>query len=241
MSWLGLIGFILSFSSQAEISVEPAGCLAKFTPPCAVLTHDKSELLFPGVRVFTSRDSLIEFRSANEAFVARGLVWFHAELPVKVFTKFGSFAGTGDFWVEMSEDVIVLKSLKGTAQVTPRGSATSIELPVGHEMELRGVDPRRGVAGSTWPVTLKLAQHLSVIAKVFPYELMNFQEHSLYLGRVTAQAAEANGRWYQAAVERKIANHTEREHRLKYEAKRATIRDSYLRRLFRQKSNFEEP
>jgi len=232
---------ILSSTGFAKFATEPEGCLDKFAPPCSILTETKSEFQNPEFHMYTSKDALFQFQNAQTLYLARGVLWIFAANSLTVQSKYGevAIAGSGEYWLEMNDNELVVKSLREPLSVRPRG-AGSVELRGGFEMRLSNVDEQTHAAAFSVPIVINLPKHLAVLPRAFPESGMNLQDYSTNLGRVVLEAAGESSAMFQDMVQRKVSSAEENERRLKYEAAHNARRDSYLQKLYRSKNNFED-
>ena len=99
-----------------------------------------------------------------------------------------AIAGSGEYWLEMNDDELVVKSLREPLAVRPRG-AGPVELKTGFEMRLSNVDESTHAASFSVPIVINLPRHLAVLPRAFPESGMNLQDYSTALGRVVLAAA----------------------------------------------------
>jgi len=233
---------ILTSPCWGKFSTEPTGCLEKFSPPCSILTETKSEFQNQQFHLFVSNNALFQFQDAQTLYLARGTMWFQAtNQKLTVQSKFGSvqFPRAGEYWIEISQERMIIKSIHETLTVKPRGAA-EIEVNSGHQMFVTYVNQSTHEAEYSVPIAINLHEHIAQLKSVFPSSGLDFGQYVSYLGRVVAAAVEVNADWYQSAVQRKVSSAEEKENRLKYEAIHNERRDSYLQKLYRSKNNFED-
>jgi len=237
-----LILIFAATPALAAFSISPAGCDKTWKPPCVVLSHSKMEYTFSGLRMYVSKNTLLEMQAEDDFYLARGIAWIQTQKPVTVRSKFGSVVipSGGDFWVESNDSAIILKTMQSSAKVYPRGSKGLVFLPEGHEMQLGAVEFATGASSFSAPNVIQLHRHFGGLARVFPFQSLNLQEYTHNLGRVIVAAAEYNSTWLKGTVQRKVASEDSVEDRRKAEAIEAPRRHTYLRRLFLRKSNFED-
>ncbi len=110
----------------------------------------------------------------------------------------------------------------------------------GTEVELGPVDYERKMASISLPRAIVLPAYLKSIQQVFPFSEFNFQDHLETVGRSIKAGLQLQSQWNRTIVETKMADAHQEKVRQKYETEHAIRRDSHLRRIFRQKNNFEE-
>ena len=244
MRVVAVVSFIVGcFVSPAHGLTQdyPLGCVKEKKKPCAVLALKKTEVVWGQALVYTSADTLFEIQN-NKIYLVRGALWVFSSKPYRIISRFGEvFTDKGMLWAEVSEKKMILKSLKNNMSVVPRGfKASSFVLPKGFATTLSFVEQAEGVAEYSIPAVIDLKSHLRVFAEVFPYHRMNYKDTLYNLGRIIHKATQLSSQWHKSLVERRIASLNEMAKRRKAEAIRKDRLESYLKRIFTEKNNFEE-
>lgn len=239
-----ILFYMVSLSVQAaQFQDYPKNCVKEKRVPCAVWTFKKKKLIWDETIIFASANSLFELQK-NRLYQIRGYLWIvSSKKPYQVISRFGiASTKSGHIWSEVKDDKMVLRSLKNTFEVIPRGAETTVmKLVPGFETHLSFIDQKKGVAEYTIPSVMNFREHLRVFGRVFPYHIMDFKEALYNLGQVVVKATKLASHWHKSLVERKLASLEEKALRDRDEAIYKARLDKYLRRIFREKNNFEEP
>lgn len=223
----------------------PERCLTQQTYPCAVQSSAKTYFTFQQNQFFLSKNTLIEFTSSNEARLMKGIVWVKSEGPLNMRSAFGSVVAhskKSEFVVthKVEDHQGTVSVLSGDVSVMARADKESYFLTEGMEVDMGPVDYERKMASVSLPKVISLKRYLKNIESVFPFSEFNFQAHIDLMAQSIQRALLRHSKWNKTIVETKIADANERKVRQKYEAEYSSRRDSYLKKLFRQKNNFED-
>ncbi|MBY0384284.1 hypothetical protein K2X05_03920 [bacterium] len=222
----------------------PERCVALQIYPCVVQSDDKIYFSVNQNQYFLSKKSLIEFISPNEVRLMKGIVWVKSENKLQMSSAFGviSTHSKSEFIFSQQEQThqITVSVLSGELNVMARADKESYLLSEGMEVDMGPVDYERKMASVSLPKVISLNRYLKSIERVFPFSEFNFQEHIDLMAQSIHRALSRQSKWNKTIVETKIADANERKARQKYEAEYSSRRDSYLKKLFRQKNNFEE-
>lgn len=240
-----LISVTLSHFVFASGVQWPDGCVAKQIYPCVVQASGKTYFTVQESQYFLSKNSLVEFASPNEVRLMKGLVWIKSENPLSVSSSYGSLKTRSiksEFVLSHQEQdhLTTVSVLLGDLRVAARADKESYFLSEGMEVDMGPVDYERKMASVSLPKVISLNRYLKGIERVFPFSEFNFQEHIDLVAKSIHRALYRQSNWNRTIVETKIADANERKVRQKYEAEYSLRRDSYLKKLFRQKNNFEE-
>lgn len=231
---------ILSMGSGAQW---PDGCLSQKVFPCAIYSYKKTYFKLNENQFFLSKDTLIEFQSLSEATFVKGVVWVQANSHMRLKNPYGEILSKkekGQFVIDSSEIGATVRVLNGQFDVKARASEESYLLSAGLGVSLGPVDYGRKMASISLPQVFLLKDYIKSIKRVFPFSEFNFQEHLEVVAQSVRKGLSLQAQWNQTIVEQKITDAHHTKVRQKYEAEYSSRRDSYLRSLFRQKSNFED-
>lgn len=228
---------------QASGTVWPENCLKNQTYPCAVRAYKKTFFSVGDNRFFLSSDALVEFESAQQVYLSKGVLWIQSRAPLNIKNIFGSIISqnkNGQVVIDTKPNQVTVSVIEGKYEVQARADKDGYSLSKGHSVELGPVNYEDKKASISLPHVVELKSYLKSIEQVFPFSEFNFQEHIDLTASSIQQAIRLQSRWNKTIVERKIANAEEQKVRQKYEQEHAQRRDHYLRTLFRQKNNFED-
>ncbi len=229
--------------THASGTVWPENCLKNQIYPCAVQAYKKTFFSVGENRFFLSSDALIEFDSARELSLSKGVLWVqsNSQLTIKnVFGKIISQNKKSQVVVDAKSNQVIVSVIDGAYDVEARADKDGYRLSKGHSVELGPVSYERKMASISLPHVVALKIYLKSIEQVFPFSEFNFQEHIDLMAGSIQQALRLQARWNRTIVERKIANADDEKVRQKYDQEHSQRRDHYLRTLFRQKNNFED-
>ena len=240
ISWLLI--FILNQGNADGGTQWPDRCLKNKSHPCVLYVHKKSYFTLNKDQFFFSKDALVEWTGKEQISLYKGISWMkftgatHVELP------FGNLHVTpgSELVIDLKDSRVVVSVLSGKVKVAARADENAYELTEGTEVELGPVDYQRKVASISLPRTIVLPNYLKSIQRAFPFSDFNFQEHLESVGKSIRSGLLLQSNWSQTIVETKMSDARRVNIRQKYEAEHAQRRDSLLRRIFRQKNNFEE-
>lgn len=222
----------------------PERCVTQQIYPCAVHTSGKTYFSVNQNQYFLSKNSLIEFTSPNDVYLAKGIVWVKSENKLKISSSFGLILAQSksEFVVTRQEEVhqSTISVLAGELSVVAKADKESYLLTEGMEVDMGPVNYERKMASVSLPKVISLNRYLKSIERVFPFSEFNFQEHIDLMAQSIHRALQRHSKWNKTIVETKITDANERKARQKYDAEYSSRRDSYLKKLFRQKNNFEE-
>jgi hypothetical protein len=224
----------------AEYQDKPSDCVKKEVLPCAVWVLGKTHFPRAGMQVYVSENSLFEFRN-SEIYLIRGKMWIVSDRPVRLTSRFGAVEAEtkNEIWAEATDEGVLARALRRELQVTPRGAVDGIALESGFELRLSYVNPKTGVAEYSWPSLVNLSTHLKSFQTLVPSDTV-FKQKAGAFASVLLKAVKVAALIDQQAFERKLAS----EDQLTSQRKRIQLqpdgRDSFLRELFRKKSDFEE-
>jgi hypothetical protein len=227
-------------SVLADYQDKPTHCVKNEVLPCAVWAFKKTHFPRAGMQIYVSENSLFEFRDA-EIYLIRGKMWVVNDKPVRVTSRFGAVSAKAknEIWVEASDESLLTRAFRGELSVVPRGMLEPMQVAAGFEMSLSYVNPKTGVAEYTWPSLTSLSSHLKSFQTLVPSEDL-FREKAGDFASVLLRAVKMAAMIDQQAIERKLAS----EDQLAVKRQRVQLqpdgRDSFLRELFRKKSDFEE-
>lgn len=229
--------------SQASGTLWPEDCLKKQIYPCAVQAYKKTFFSVGENKFFLSANGLIEFQKSNEVSFSKGVLWVQSSEPLTIKNIFGTVQSQktkAQVVVDASGDEVVVSVIEGSLQVQARADKDVYKLTKGHSVELGPVSYEKKAAFISLPHVVTLKSYLKSIEQVFPFSEFNFQEHIDLMASSIQQALRLQSKWNKTIVERKIANAEDLKVRQKYEREHSQRRDQYLRKLFRQKNNFED-
>ena len=237
--------FTLSQFISASGMQWPSRCITQQIYPCVVVSSDKTYFTVDENQYFLANKSLIEFTAANDVRLMKGIVWVKSEKSLKITTSFGMVSTRSqksEFVLShhQQESVSTVSVLSGDLSVTAKADKDSYFLSEGMEVDLGPVEYERKIASISLPKVISLNRYLKSIEKVFPFSEFNFQEHIDLMAKSIHRALHRQSRWNQTIVETKIADANEKKARQKYEAEYSSRRDSYLKKMFRKKNNFED-
>ena len=220
----------------------PDRCLKSKTHPCVLYVHKKTYFSLEKDQFFFSKDSLLEWTGKEQISFYKGISWMKFTESMDVELPFGNLqvAPDSEIVIDLKDNRVVVCVLSGKVRVAARADQNSYELTEGSEVEMGPVDYQRKVASISLPRTITLPAYLKAIQKVFPFSDFNFQEHLEKVGKSIRSGLLLQSKWSQTIVETKMSDARRDKIRQKYEAEHAQRRDSLLRRIFRQKNNFEE-
>lgn len=239
-SWLL---FLIINQSNAEGGTQwPDRCLKNKTHPCVLYVHKKSYFTLEKDQFFFSKDSLLEWTGKEQISLYKGISWLKFTDPANIELPFGNLqvAPDSELVIDLKEGRVIVSVLSGKVRVAARADQNAYDLTDGAEVELGPVDYERKVASISLPRTIVLASYLKSIQRAFPFSDFNFQEHLEKVGKSIRSGLLLQSKWSQTIVETKLSDARRDKIRQKYEAEHAQRRDSLLRRIFRQKNNFEE-
>ncbi len=239
-SWL--LFLILNQGNADGGTQWPDRCLQNKTRPCVLFVHKKSHFKLEKDQFFFSKDSLVEWTGKEHISLYKGISWMKFSEIADVELPFGTLQVTpeSELVVDLKDNRIVVSVLSGKVRVAARADQSAYELTEGTEVEFGPVDYQRKVASISLPRTIVLPNYLKSIQKAFPFSDFNFQEHLERVGKSIRSGLLLQSKWSQTIVETKMSDARRDKVRQKYEAEHAQRRDSLLRRIFRQKNNFEE-
>ncbi len=220
----------------------PDRCLKNKAHPCVLYIHKKTFFSVNKNTFYTSKDSLLEWTDKGELIFYKGTSWakfVEASLIELPFGNLQAFTNS-EVVLEIKENRAVVRVLSGKVRVSARADKEAYDLTEGTEVELGPVDYSRKVASITLPRSISMSAYLKSIQLVFPFSDLNFQEHLEKVGKSIRSGLYLQSKWGQTIVETKLSDARRDTIRQKYEAESADRRDSLLRRIFRQKNNFEE-
>ncbi len=241
--FIELVMLFYSSLSMGSGTQWPEKCLSQKVFPCAVYAYKKTYFTLNDNQFFISKDTLIEFQSPSDATFAKGVVWGHVNADFRLKNPYGELSSKkekGQFVIDSSEVGASLRILQGQFEVSARASEESYLLSSGLGVQLGPVDYGRKMASVSLPQVFSLKDYIKSIERVFPFSEFNFQEHIDKVAHSVRKGLELQSRWNQTIVEQKLTDAHHKKVRQKYEAEYTSRRDSYLRSLFRQKSNFED-
>lgn len=239
--WLSLFFLVkMTFASGAQW---PEGCIHKKIFPCAVYSYKKTYFKLDENQFFIAKDSLIEFQSSQEASFSKGTLWAQVKDGFHLKSPYGELTlkkESGQVVVDYFEQGVDVRVVDGYFDVKARADRESYVLSSGLSVQLGPVEYGRKMASVTFPKVYFLKDYIKSIEKVFPFLEFNFQEHVDKVAGSIRQGLSLQSRWNQTIVEQKLVDDHDKKVRQKYEAEFSSRRDRFLRRLFRQKNNFED-
>ena len=240
-----LISFLFLFFQQVQASGGtqwPDRCLKSNTYPCVLYIHQKSHFTLDDNRLYLEKESLLEWTQKNLIVFYKGTAWFKLSEATRVEAPFGVVHASSDAEIvlEMQDHRLITRVLAGRVQVSARGDSQAYSLVAGTEVELGPVDYSRKVSSISLPRAMSMHSYLKVIQRVFPFSDLNFQEHIEQVAKSIQSGLRLQSQWSQTIVETKLSDDHRDKVRQKYEAEYAERRDSLLRKIFRQKNNFED-
>lgn len=230
---------LVSGSALADYQEQPKHCLKQLKNPCAIWTFKKTHLPRAGMQIFASADALFEI-SENSIYQIRGMLWVVSDKSVTVESRFGSVKseGNGEIWTQADDQSFVVRSLANTLIVLPRGDTQGTDLGPGFETRLSYINRNLRMADTSWATPINLVVHLREFNSVVPNAEVFKQKAGSYAGVVLVAAQQA-AKDLKKIVDRHVAN-AQTPGGPKYVDPAMGGRDSYLRKLFRQKNNFAE-
>jgi hypothetical protein len=240
LSWLLIL--IIDQSNASGGTQWPDRCLKNGTNPCVLYVHKKTYFTLEKDQFFFSKDALLEWTGKQQLSLYKGISWMKLAEAAEVDLPFGTLrvAADSELVIDLKDSRAVVSVLSGKVKVAARADKNSYELIEGTEVEMGPVDYQRKVASISLPRTIALPSYLKSIQKAFPFSDFNFQEHLERVGKSIRSGLLLQSKWSQTIVETKMSDDRLDKIRQKYEAEHAQRRDSLLRRIFRQKNNFEE-
>jgi hypothetical protein len=232
--------FLFTVFASADFQEKPDHCLKSHARPCALWALKKAHIPMAGFQLYVSADALFEVRPL-EIYLMRGNIWVVTDKPFVVSSRFGSVktADKNEIWAEANDEAVLVRAFAKSLQASPRGLSEAIEIQPGFEMRMSYVDIKTGVADYNWPTLVSLAAHLKVFQTLVPSEEV-FNEKTEKFASILQDAVKIAAEMDRDAVVRKMASVQQSTSRLKYDKDQSAGRDSYLRKLFRIKSDFAE-
>lgn len=235
--------FLLFQHVQASGGTQwPDRCLKTNTFPCVLYVHQKSHFTLDENKLYLEKGSLLEWTQKNRIVFYKGTAWLKLSDATSVEAPFGAVnASSGaELVLEMQDHRVTTRVVAGQVQVSARGDSQAYSLVAGTEVELGPVDYSRKVSSISLPRAISMNSYLKVIQRVFPFSDLNFQEHIEQVAKSIQSGLRLQSQWNRTIVETKLSDDHRDKVRQKYEAEYAERRDSLLRKIFRQKNNFED-
>lgn len=238
-----VLHFALSVG-HAHYEEYPNGCGADQYSDCAIWSVEKASLKRSGAFIFSSKNSFYQI-SGNRIHLVRGQIWAVAGAKsLVVSSSYGDVLvpKKGHLWAGIETGQFLVRALKTPVKIQPIGYKREVAiLPPGFETRLSFVKQETGKAEYQIPTVINLREHLRVFGRVFPYHYLDYKEAVYALGKSIQKATAISAHWHKSLAERKIAMVIEERMKRKELSDYRRRIDSYLRRLFKEKNNFEEP
>lgn len=238
---MGLWITILSLANATYIAT-PENCVAAKTYPCAILTQSKSTIAHNGSGFYFSANSLFTFVAPNKMFLSRGAVWVISKSDLQIDNKYGSFSKDkqdAEFFIDFHNSAFTVSVFSGEVEIIAKGGAKST-VQQGRYNTLAAVDYQTKSCYVGNPSVVELQSYMKNFSKSFPFGLVSVEDHLKQVAKAVLVASQEDSDALRGDTARHLASVAEKENRLKLEEKRTKQLESYLRRLFRAKSNFED-
>lgn len=235
--WLTLI-----FSVHADYVSMPEKCLIKKIFPCTVQTQGKHKIILGKTEMNFSNNSLIEIRTEKNVFVARGYLWAISKSDFTINTIYGQFQSPkdgGEYWVRVSPSDHVLSVFSGQMEAQPKGGDW-YGVTAGKHITLSSVDYKQGACYASRVNVFDFSEYLRDFGKVFPFGKISVEEHLHKVAGAVLTASFQESHFLKKQVARQLASELEMDIRLKAQKEAATRLEIYLKKLFKEKSNYED-
>jgi hypothetical protein len=238
--WIYWLTFL--FSVHADTILMPEKCLLKKTFPCTIQTQGKHKIILGKTELYFSNNSLIEIRSEKNIFLARGNLWALSKSEFTVSTVYGQFQSPnqgGEYWISTYPDKNVLNVFSGFIDAQPKGGEV-YEISKGNHISLSSIDYKQGACYASRVTVLNFSDHLRNFGKVFPFGKISVEEHLYKVAGAVLTASSQESNLLKKQVARQLASDLEMDVRLKAQREAATKLEIYLKKLFKEKSNYED-
>ncbi|MCB0385379.1 MAG: hypothetical protein KDD43_08305 [Bdellovibrionales bacterium] len=223
---------------------EPPDCVVQNSFPCAVQISSKKHWLWtwPQGRVEFSPGTVVILKSPGDLKIVRGeLILYSTSGGAWLRTLFGDVAvSDGILLVRREEDegAVEITTLRGEAQIFPKGGKENLFVPAGYRNWLGAVEAN-GEAGSGIPQAANKERCLKVWAELFRGEKPDFFSFANDFHSSWMRAVESAGDLHRELIARTIAS-MEAERAEQARLREIRERESRkLRALFRRKNYLE--
>ena len=217
---------------------EPTGCLSSNKNPCWFKTQSQpADVRLPGQVIHMAPQSIVE-RRPDFMKLLEGRVWIEAQSSSKWVTNFTEIEALGDFAMKHSEKKTSVQNLSGDSRVFLKISRQELQLPVGFENWVSGLDRTKAQAvGTLRPLDLK--DFLVSFSRSFRITHSVVQDHLIPWQKGWSGNVERSSQIYSDSVHRQMASLQEQENLKKQRQKREIQQNDNLRKMFREKNGLE--